>query len=90
MAQSKRLLENLQEIVSDSEFREIFPPVEMPDESIGASYIQSGDVIPTVEWAERNVVFSPRVPTAKPGPWRRETVPAMCCKGGPIACMDDG
>lgn len=90
MGQSRKLLQNLDEIVSDNEFREIFAPDPLPIEAVGAGYIPSGDVIPTVEWAERNVVFSPRVPTAKPGPWRRETVPAMCCKGGPIACMDDG
>lgn len=43
----------------------------------------------TVSWCEDNVVVSPRVTTPNPGPWRHETVAAMCAPGGPIEALDD-
>lgn len=44
---------------------------------------------PVVDWIEANVYLSPRVPTATPGQWRRQTVPAICAPGGPLECLDD-
>jgi phage terminase large subunit GpA-like protein len=80
----------LLQIVSDAEFAEVFTHDRNPDETSGPQYLPSGDVASMVDWAERNVVFSPRVPTAKPGPWRSDTVPAMCAKGGPLDVLEDG
>jgi phage terminase large subunit GpA-like protein len=33
--------------------------------------------------------MSPRIPTARPGQWRRENVSALCRPGGPLEALDD-
>ena len=43
----------------------------------------------TVKWAEENIYISPRITSPNPGPWRRETVAAMCAPGGPLESLDD-
>jgi hypothetical protein len=43
----------------------------------------------TVTWAEENIYLSPRITTPNPGPWKRETVAAMCAPGGPLESLDD-
>jgi phage terminase large subunit GpA-like protein len=47
------------------------------------------EALQTVSWAEANVYMSPRMTTPNPGPWRRETVSAMCAPGGPLESLDD-
>lgn len=51
--------------------------------------MQPADHAGVVDWIEENVYLSPRVPTASPGQWRREAVPAICAPGGPLECLDD-
>jgi hypothetical protein len=43
----------------------------------------------TVKWAEENIYISPRITSPNPGPWRRDTVAAMCAPGGPLEALDD-
>ena len=43
----------------------------------------------TADWCAENIYLSPRIPTAKPGAWRRENVAALCVKGGPLESLDD-
>lgn len=47
------------------------------------------DALQTVAWAEEHIYISPRITTPNPGPWRRETVAAMCAPGGPLESLDD-
>jgi phage terminase large subunit GpA-like protein len=47
------------------------------------------DELNTVKWAEDNIYISPRITSPNPGPWRRDTVAAMCAAGGPLESLDD-
>lgn len=43
----------------------------------------------SVEWCERNIYLSPRIPTSEPGQWRARNVAALTLPGGPIEALDD-
>jgi phage terminase large subunit GpA-like protein len=43
----------------------------------------------TAKWSADNIYLSPRITTPNPGPWKRETVAAMCAPGGPLESLDD-
>jgi len=43
----------------------------------------------TVSWAEDNIYISPRITSPNPGPWKRDTVAAMCAPWGPLESLDD-
>lgn len=45
--------------------------------------------MPTPAWCTDNLYLSPRIPTARPGQWREDTVSALCRPGGPVEAMDD-
>ena len=47
------------------------------------------DELNTVKWAEENIYISPRITSPNPGPWRRDSVAAMCAKGGPLEALDN-
>lgn len=44
---------------------------------------------PVVEWCADNIYLSPRIPTARPGQWRADTVAALTLPGGPLEALDD-
>jgi predicted Zn-ribbon and HTH transcriptional regulator len=76
-------------LISDVEFRTLYPGDEFPPEAFGPRRIPDANAASTIAWAEANVVFSSRIPTSKPGPWRASTVPAICAKGGPLDALND-
>lgn len=43
----------------------------------------------TVEWCEKNIYLSSRIPTSEPGQWQRKNVMALARPGGPIEALDD-
>lgn len=52
-------------------------------------YVHATAASPTAAWCEDHVLFSSRVPTAEPGPFRRGTIAALCRPGGPVEALDD-
>lgn len=57
--------------------------------AIGVGYIPHEQLVSTAEWCEKNIYLSPRVPTSRPGWWRRSAVPALAAKGGILEALDD-
>lgn len=51
--------------------------------------ISADEKTATADWCEGHVYMSPRVPTARPGQWSRDTVSALCRPGGPLDALDD-
>ncbi len=80
----------LRSLITDSDFEAIYPGDPFPIEAFGPRRIPEANATSTIAWAEQNIVFSSRVPTSKPGPWRAATVPAIAAKGGPLDALNDG
>lgn len=76
-------------LVEDGEFRDLYAGDDFPAEAFGPARIPEANATSTIAWAEANVLFSSRIPTSKPGPWRASTVPAIAAKGGPLDALND-
>jgi len=81
---------DIAEIIEASpDFQAFFPGDPFVGEAFGPARIVEAGLQSTIQWAEGNVVFSSRVPTSKPGPFRATTIPAITAKGGPLECLND-
>jgi hypothetical protein len=77
-------------LVEDTKFSDLYYGDDFPIEAFGPARIPEANATSTIAWAEANVVFSSRIPTSKPGPWRASSVPALAAKGGVLDALNDG